>query len=661
MMKNIQQQAINAIRALGIDAINQANSGHPGIVLGAAPMGYTLFAHHLVANPKHSTWFNRDRFVLAAGHGSMLLYGLLHLSGYDISMADLKSFRQLGSKTPGHPEHGHTDGVDATTGPLGQGIPMAAGMAFAEKFLAARYNRPGFPVVDHYTYALCGDGDLMEGATAEASSLAGHMGLDRLIVLYDSNDICLDGTTAQSFTENVRARYESYGWHTLLVEDGTDIAAISAAIEMAKAETEKPTFIEIKTVIGHGSKRQGTNAAHGAPLGHEDGDFAKLSYDWTHAPFEIPTEIYEHYQATVATRGAKAEATWQELFESYQTTYPELATELQQAIKGEVAVDLSKVMPTYQMSHVQATRETNNEALNAIAKVVPFFLGGSADLSSSNKTTIKGVGDWTKATPTNRNINFGVREFAMAAMLNGMALHTGIRIFGATFFVFSDYLKPALRLSALMGLPVTYVLTHDSIAVGEDGPTHEPIEQLAMLRSLPNLSVIRPADANETSAAWRLAIESKQRPTALVLTRQNLTTMAHSSYENVKRGAYIISEAAGEMDGILIAAGSEVNLAINVQAALAVEGIDVRVVSMPSMDLFDEQDAAYREKVLPSAVRKRMSLEMGSTYGWHKYVGFSGLVFGIDTFGASAPAADVMKEYGFTTEHVVKLYKGIES
>jgi transketolase len=659
-MKNIQQQAVNAIRALGIDAINKANSGHPGIVLGAAPMAYTLFANHLVANPKNSTWFNRDRFVLAAGHGSMLLYGLLHLSGYEVSMDDLKSFRQLNSKTPGHPEFGHTDGIDATSGPLGQGIPMAVGMAFAEKFLAGRYNRDGFNVVDHYTYALCGDGDLMEGATAEASSLAGHLGLDRLIVLYDSNDICLDGTTDQSFTENVRARYESYGWQTLLVKDGTDIHAISAAIETAKAETGKPTLIEIKTVIGHGSKNQGSNATHGAPLGDVDGDFAKASYEWSHAPFSIPTEIYAHYQATIATRGANAEVSWNELFESYATTHPELAAELQRAISGDLAVDLSEIMPTYALGHSQATRDTNNEAINAIAKAVPFFLGGSADLSSSNKTTIKDAGDWTKETPTNRNINFGVREFAMAAMLNGMALHTGVKVFGATFFVFSDYLKPAIRMASLMGLPVTYVLTHDSIAVGEDGPTHEPIEQLAMLRSLPNMSVIRPADANETSAAWRLAIESKNTPTALVLTRQNLTTMANSSYENVKRGAYIISEAAGDIDGIIIAAGSEVNLAIDVQTELATEGTYVRVVSMPSMDLFDAEDAAYKERVLPKAVRKRLSLEMGATYGWHKYVGFDGIVFGIDTFGASAPAADVIKEYGFTTENIVKLYKGIE-
>lgn len=659
-MENIQQQAVNAIRALGIDAINKAKSGHPGIVLGAAPMAYTLFANHLIANPKNSTWFNRDRFVLAAGHGSMLLYGLLHLSGYNVSVDDLKSFRQLNSKTPGHPEFGHTDGVDATSGPLGQGIPMAVGMAFAEKFLAGRYNRDGFNVVDHYTYALCGDGDLMEGATAEASSLAGHMKLDRLIVLYDSNDICLDGQTDQSFTENVRARYESYGWHTLLVSDGTDIAAISAAIEAAKAETGKPTLIEIKTVIGHGSKKQGSNATHGAPLGDEDGDFAKASYNWEHTPFKIPTEVYEHYQSTITSRGADAESSWHELVKSYTTAHPELAAELQRAIAGDLAVDLSEIMPTYAPGHSQATRDTNNEAINAIAKAVPFFLGGSADLSSSNKTNIKDAGDWSSATPTNRNINFGVREFAMASMLNGMALHTGIKVFGATFFVFSDYLKPAIRMASLMGLPVTYVLTHDSIAVGEDGPTHEPIEQLAMLRSLPNMSVIRPADANETSAAWRIAIESKNTPTALVLTRQNLQTMASSSYENVKHGAYVMSEANGEMDGIIIAAGSEVNLAMDVQAALAAEGTHVRVVSMPSMDLFDKQPDSYKEEVLPKAIRKRLSLEMGATYGWHKYVGFDGVVFGIDTFGASAPAADVIKEYGFTTENVVKLYKGME-
>ena len=659
MENNISLQSINTIRTLGIDAINKANSGHPGVVLGAAPMAYTLFTKHMNANPSNSHWFNRDRFVLAAGHGSMLLYSLLHLSGYNVSMDDIKQFRQWDSKTPGHPEFGHTDGVDATSGPLGQGIPMAIGMALAEKFLASRYNKEGYPLVDHYNFVICGDGDLMEGVTSEASSLAGHLGLGKVVVLYDSNDICLDGDLTQSFTEDVLKRYESYGWHVQRVEDGTDIDAINAAIECAKQTTDKPSIIEIKTVIGYGSKLQGTNAVHGAPLGEEDSAYAKAQYGWDHEPFTVPTEVYSHFENTIKARGEEANKAWDELFARYSKEYPELAEELTKAMNNELIIDLADVMPSYEIGHSQATRDTNNEAINAIANAIPYFLGGSADLSHSNKTNIKNGGDFSKVTPEGRNIYFGVREFAMASMLNGMMLHGGVRVFGGTFFVFCDYLKPAMRMAALMGLPVTYVLTHDSIAVGEDGPTHEPIEQLAMLRTIPNFSVIRPADANETAAAWRLAVESKSTPTALILTRQNLTTMANTSYEGVSKGAYVVSEAQGKMDGILIATGSEVNLAVAAQEALANEGINVRVVSMPSMDLFEKQSKEYRESVLPKSVTKRMSIEMGATYGWHKYVGFDGVVLGIDRFGASAPANQVIEAYGFTVENVVSLYKGM--
>lgn len=660
MENNISLQSINAIRTLGIDAINKAKSGHPGVVLGAAPMAYTLFTKHMNINPTNSHWFNRDRFVLAAGHGSMLLYALLHLSGYQVSMDDIKNFRQWDSKTPGHPEFGHTDGVDATSGPLGQGIPMAIGMALAEKYLAARYNKEGYSLIDHYNFVICGDGDLMEGVTSEASSLAGHLGLGKVVVLYDSNDICLDGDLTQSFTEDVLKRYESYGWHVQRVEDGTDISAIDQAIERAKQETNKPSIIEIKTVIGYGSKLQGTNAVHGAPLGEEDGAYAKEQYGWNHEPFDVPQEVYRHFEQTVKVRGQESNQAWDKLFSDYSKQYPELAKELQKAMNNELIVDLEQIMPSYEAGHSQATRDTNHEAINAIAEVIPYFLGGSADLSHSNKTNIKNGGDFSKLTPTGRNIYFGVREFAMASILNGMMLHGGVRVFGGTFFVFCDYLKPAMRMAALMGLPVTYVLTHDSIAVGEDGPTHEPIEQLAMLRTIPNFSVIRPADANETVAAWRLAMESTSTPTALILTRQNLTTMENTSYEGVSKGAYIVSEAKQEMDGILIATGSEVNLAVAAQAALADEGIYVRVVSMPSMDLFEKQPKEYRESILPKSVTKRLAIEMGATYGWHKYVGFDGRVLGIDRFGASAPANKVIEAYGFTVENIISLYKGME-
>ncbi len=652
---NIEQLCINSIRTLGIDAINKANSGHPGVVLGAAPMAHTLWAKHMNINPKNSNWFNRDRFVLAAGHGSMLLYSLLHLTGYDVSIEDLKNFRQWGSKTPGHPEYKHTDGIDATSGPLGQGIPMAVGMAMAERFLAARYNKENFNLIDHYQFAICGDGDLMEGVTSEASSLAGHLGLGKLVVLYDSNNICLDGKLNDSFTEDVLKRYEAYGWHVQKVEDGNNIEEISKAIECAKKEIDKPSIIEIKTIIGFGSKNQGTNSVHGAPLGKEDGVFAKEAYGWEQEEFNVPKEVYSYYKENIQIKGESLEDQWNSLFEKYKLEYPELAVELEKAIAGELVVNLNEVLPQYETGHSDATRNSNNEAINKIAEAIPYFLGGSADLSASNKTLIKGEGKFIVDSDSDRNIYFGVREFAMATILNGMALHGGVKVYGGTFFVFSDYLKPAVRMAAIMGLPVTYVLTHDSIAVGEDGPTHEPIEQLSMFRTIPNMVTMRPADAVETAAAWRVAVESKDHPTALALTRQNVTVMEGASYEGVSKGAYVISKCDGDCHGILLATGSEVNLAVKAQKELANEGINVNVVSMPSVELFERQSKEYKESILPKSI-KVLAIEMASTALWYKY---ADEVIGIDTFGASAPAETVIREYGFTVENVVDRFKKI--
>ncbi|NQN87956.1 transketolase [Streptococcus suis] len=652
----MSQLSVNAIRFLGIDAIEKSKSGHPGVVMGAAPMAYSLFTKELHINPAQPNWINRDRFILSAGHGSMLLYGLLHLSGFeDVSMDEIKNFRQWGSKTPGHPEFGHTAGVDATTGPLGQGISTATGFAQAERFLAAKYNRDGFPIFDHYTYVICGDGDLMEGVSAEAASYAGLQKLEKLIVLYDSNDINLDGETKDSFTEDVRARYNAYGWHTDIVTDGTDVDAIFAAIEKAKA-AGKPSLIEIKTVIGHGSpNKQGTNAVHGAPLGPEEAEATRKALDWNYAPFEIPAEVYADFKAKVADRGAAAYDAWVKLVEDYKVSHPELAAEVTAILEGRDVVEVKpEDFPVYENGFSQATRNSSQDALNAAAKVLPTFLGGSADLAHSNMTYIKEDGLQDAANPLNRNIQFGVREFAMGTILNGMAAHGGLRVYGGTFFVFSDYVKAAVRLSALQGLPVTYVFTHDSIAVGEDGPTHEPIEHLAGLRAMPNLNVFRPADARETQAAWYLSLTSKSTPSALVLTRQNLTVEEGTDFDKVAKGAYVVYEAAG-FDTILLASGSEVNLAVKAAKELEAAGTKVRVVSVPSTELFDAQDAAYKEEILPNAIRRRLAIEMGATQSWYKYVGLDGKVLGIDTFGASAPAQTVIDNYGFTVENVVKL------
>ncbi|MFS0782154.1 transketolase [Bacillus sp. 1P06AnD] len=664
-MKKIEELSINSIRTLSIDAIEKANSGHPGMPMGAAPMAYTLWTKYMNHNPNNPNWFNRDRFVLSAGHGSMLLYSLLHLSHYGVSMEDLKQFRQWGSKTPGHPEYGHTVGVEATTGPLGQGIAMAVGMAMAERHLAETYNKDGYPVVDHYTYSICGDGDLMEGVSAEASSLAAHLQLGRLIVLYDSNDISLDGELNQAFSESVEGRYKAYGWEYIKVNDGNDIEELSKAIEQARKDVTRPTLIEVKTVIGYGSpNRAGKSDAHGMPLGADELKLTKEAYKWTfEEDFYVPEEVYAHFEKECVQAGETKESQWNSIFDSYKQEYPDLAAQLQLAITNELPSGWDADIPQYKEGSSLASRASSGEVLNAIAKNLPSFFGGSADLAGSNKTMIKGAADFLPGHYSGRNIWFGVREFAMGAALNGMALHGGLNVYGGTFFVFSDYLRPAIRLAALMGLPVTYVFTHDSIAVGEDGPTHEPIEQLASLRAMHNLSVIRPADGTETAAAWKLSIESTNMPTALVLTRQNLPTLPQTNevaYNGVSKGAYVVSACGKEQpDALLLATGSEVGLAITAQKSLANEGIDVSVISMPSWDRFEKQSQQYKDSVIPPTVTKRLGIEMASSFGWHKYIGNDGEVLCIDQWGASAPGETVMAEYGFTADNVVSRVKAL--
>ena len=665
MTQQTDQLAINTIRTLSIDAIEKANSGHPGLPMGAAPMAYTLWTKHMHHNPSNPQWFNRDRFVLSAGHGSMLLYSLLHLGGYDLPMEEIKKFRQWGSLTPGHPEYRHTDGVEATTGPLGQGIGMAVGMAMAEKHLAAKYNKPGFEVVDHHTYALCGDGDLMEGVAAEAISMAGHLQLDKLVVLYDSNDISLDGDLNMSFTENIQKRFESYGWNYIRVEDGNNIGLVSKALEDAKGNVGGPTIIEVKTVIGYGSpNKSGKSDSHGAPLGEDEMKLTKEYYKWTfEEDFHVPEGVYETFKEAADTLGAQKEQEWNKLFEQYEAEHAALASELKDAIDRKLPADFEQSLPTYEEGSSLASRAASGDAINAIAEVLPALFGGSADLAGSNNTTIKGSDAFLPSNYAGRNIWFGVREFAMGTALNGMALHGGLHVYGGTFFVFSDYVRPAIRLSALMGVPVTYVFTHDSVAVGEDGPTHEPVEHLAALRAIPGLSVIRPADGNETAAAWNMAVSSEKTPTALILSRQNLPTLPKSAelaMEGVAKGAYVVSPATKEKaDAILLATGSEVNLAVAAQKQLKEEGIDASVVSMPSWDLFEKQDAAYKESVLPKDVKKRLGIEMGVSLGWHKYVGDEGDILAIDTFGASAPGNIVIEQYGFTEENVVAKVKAL--
>ncbi|WP_259391776.1 transketolase [Paenibacillus thiaminolyticus] len=659
---DIDERCVNTIRTLSLDAIEKAGSGHPGMPMGAAPMAYALWSRFMSVSPANPGWWNRDRFILSAGHGSMLLYSILHLFGYDLSLEELRQFRQWGSRTPGHPEYGYTPGVEATTGPLGQGIAMAVGMAMAERHLAAVYNRDGFPVIDHDTYSICGDGDLMEGVAAEAASLAGHLKLGRLIVMYDSNDISLDGELSKSFTEDVAGRFRACGWQVIRVDGGNDLEAIAQALAEARANAEQPTLIEVKTVIGYGSPNKGGKSdAHGAPLGPDEVRLVKQQYDWpSDAEFYIPEEVKAHF-LELQMKGERAERQWSELFAQYANAYPALAAQLQLAMDGGLPPGWDSMVPVYRAGEDKlATRASGSETLQALASRVPQLLGGSADLASSNKTLLQGEADFSPADYSGRNIWFGVREFAMGAALNGMALHGGVKVFGATFFVFSDYLRPAIRLSALMKLPVVYVFTHDSIAVGEDGPTHEPIEHLASLRAMPNLSVYRPADGNETAAAWKLALSSKDRPSVLVLTRQELPTVVDQATadEGVRRGAYIVAQAAGEPPhGLLLASGSEVSLALDARKALAARGLHVVVVSMPSWDRFEQQPDDYKETVLPAKVTVRLAIEMGSSLGWSYYTGPEGSVLAIDRFGASAPAGRLLQEYGFTVDNVVSEFE----
>ena len=659
-MKAIDALSVNSIRVLAADAIQKANSGHPGLPLGSAPMAYELWANHMNHNPANPKWENRDRFILSGGHGSMLLYSLLHLFGYGLTKEDIMNFRQLGSLTPGHPEYGHTVGVEATTGPLGAGMGMAVGMALAEKHLAAVFNKENYPVVDHYTYVLGGDGCMMEGISSEAFSLAGTMGLSKLIVLYDSNRISIEGSTDLAFRENVEERMKAFGFQTITVEDGTNLDAIGLAIEAAKADTERPSFITIKTEIGYGCPaKQGKASAHGEPLGVDNVKAMRETLGWPYEePFFVPDEVYAHF-AKLAEEKAETEAAWNVMFAAYCQEYPEMEALWEKYHSG---VDADSLMNNEKLwleqEKPEATRSLSGKMINLLKDEIPGMIGGSADLGPSNKTEMKGEGDFSAENPAGRNIHFGVRELAMAAIGNGIMLHGGLRAYVATFFVFRDYVKPMARLSALMGVPLTFVLTHDSIGVGEDGPTHEPIEQLAMLRAMPNLRVFRPCDATETSAAWLTAASSEKTPTALVLTRQNLAPITGSSREALK-GGYVIDDCEGTPEVILIASGSEVELAVKAKAELEAEGTKVRVVSMPCMELFEEQSAEYREVVLPKAVRKRVAIEALSDFGWGKYVGLDGAYVCMKSFGASAPAAKLFEKFGFTVENVVNTVKAL--
>ncbi|WP_010272633.1 transketolase [Paenibacillus senegalensis] len=660
----LEQLAVNTIRTLSIDGVEKAQSGHPGMPMGAAPMAYELWAKFMNHNPENPEWFNRDRFVLSAGHGSMLLYSLLHLFGYDLSLDELKNFRQWGSKTPGHPEFGHTPGVEATTGPLGQGFAMAVGMAMAEEHLAGVYNKEGFDIVDHYTYAICGDGDLMEGISGEAASLAGHLQLGKLIVLYDSNSISLDGELNLSFSEDVQSRFEGYGWQVLRVEDGNNLLEIHEALAQARANYQ-PTLIEVKTVIGYGSPNKGgTAAAHGTFLGKDEVAATKKYYEWLEEEeFFIPAVVKAHFNE-LKQQGIKKEEAWNELLAEYKKAHPELAAQFEQAVKGELPEGWDAELPVYSPEDkALATRKASEAALNAIADKVPALIGGSADLESSTFTHLNNSGNMTAADSSGRNIYFGVREFAMGAAINGMMLHGGVRPYAGTFFVFSDYLRPAIRLAAIMKLPVIYVFTHDSIGVGEDGPTHEPIEQLAALRCMPGMKVLRPADANETSQAWRYAVANQEGPVALVLTRQglpNLEGTAELAKQNLDKGAYVLVDAPdSKPQAILLATGSEVSLAVEASRKLAEEGINVRVVSMPSWELFEQQSKEYKESVILPDVKARLAIEMASSLGWHKYVGDQGDILAIDQFGASAPANKIIEEYGFTVDNVISKVKAL--
>ena len=649
-MNQLDTRCINTIRVLAADAVQKANSGHPGAPMGMAPMAYALWQKEMRHSPRNPKWPNRDRFVLSSGHASALLYTLLHLYGYGLTMDDLKAFRQWGSKTPGHPEYGHTVGVETTTGPLGQGVANAVGFAMAEAHLAAKFNRPGFPIVDHYTYAICGDGCMMEGISSEAASLAGTLGLGKLILLYDDNDISIEGNTDIAMREDVPARFAAYGWHVQKVQDGNDADQIAAAIEAAKQDP-RPSLIVVPTTIGYGCPaKAGKASAHGEPLGAENLAATKAFLGMSEESFHVDAEVYAHAAEKVEA-GAADEQAWNDLFARYAQAYPDLAKEWDLWHADKLPFDFESDADLWSFDGPAATRATSGTVLNKLAQRVPNFFGGSADLAPSNKSDIKGAGDFSKENYAGGNLHFGVREHAMAAICNAIALHGGLRAYAATFFVFSDYMKNAMRLSALMKLPVTYILTHDSIGVGEDGPTHEPIEQLAGLRATPDLLVFRPADGKETTAGWEVALTSGL-PTCLVLTRQNLPQYEGSGTAALKGGYVLCDSDKPTPDAILLASGSEVEQAMGAKALLKEQGVDVRVVSMPCMELFDEQDAAYRESVLPAAVRARVAVEAGATMPWYKYVGLDGAVIGLDHYGASAPAKLLFEQFGFTAQHV---------
>lgn len=652
MFTNNDKLAVNAIRALSVAQIEKANSGHPGLPMGASPMAYVIYNKILKANPKNASYFDRDRFILSAGHGSAMLYSLIHLAGYKLSIDDLKNFRQIDSLTPGHPEFAHTEGVEVTTGPLGQGIAQAVGMAVAEKHMAALYNKDDIKVIDHYTYALCGDGDLMEGVSYEAMSLAGHLNLNKLVVLYDSNDICLDGDLSTSFSENVEARVRAQGWNYIKVTDGNDLDKIYEALEKAKNNEQGPTLIEVKTIIGYGSANQGTNKVHGAPIGADDFKAAKKVYGWDYQDFEVPEEVYQIFVEGIGQRGEKANQAWEETLKTYQEKYPQDYEELMAGINRELPENFIDRVKKYDSSMKDiATRASGGEIIQDLAEITRNFWGGSADLFSSNKTNIKDSDAFRDESPCGRNIWYGVREFAMAAIGNGIMAHGGSFHHVSTFFVFADYLKAAVRLSALSGHPLTYVMTHDSIAVGEDGPTHEPIEQLAMLRAIPNTIVLRPADANETRLAWKVALESKTSPVVIALTRQNVPNLKETeNITGIEKGAYVIKDRENP-DLILISTGSEVSLALETAKALEEDGKKIKVVSMPSMELFRAQDEEYKDQVINKEVKK-VSIEMGTSFGWSEWTGTCGLNIGIDRFGISGKGDLVQKELGFSVEAI---------
>ncbi len=657
--KKMDVLCINTIRTLAMDGVQKANSGHPGPPMGMAPMAYTIWTRYLKHNPKNPGWADRDRFVLSAGHASMLIYSMLYLTGYDLALDDLKQFRQWESKTPGHPEYGLTPGVESTTGPLGQGISMAVGMALAERFLAQRFNRPDHTIVDHDTYVIAGDGDLMEGVASEAASLAGHLKLGKLLCLYDDNSITIEGSTDLAFTEDVGKRFEAYGWHVRRINQGDEPQVIASAIDAAKRETTRPSLLCIKTHIAHGSpNKQDSSSAHGSPLGEEEIRLTKKALQWpSQDQFYVPEEALEYMRRCV-DQGSAREQEWNGRFEAYQRNYPELAKEWEQMMSGTLVAGWDAALPNFSVDKPVATRSASGEVLNAIVEKIPALVGGSADLGPSNNTNLKGYPDLNSEQYDGRNIHYGVREHAMGAMMNGMALHGGIIPYGGTFLVFSDYVRPAIRLSALMESQVVYVFTHDSIGLGEDGPTHQPIEHLAALRSIPNLLVIRPADATETAAAWKIALEYKDGPTALILSRQKLPVIDRNqapSADLVAKGAYVVAEASkATPDLILIATGSEVSLASKAQQELEAKNKATRLVSMPCWELFEAQSQEYQDEVLPPDVTARLAIEAGSTMGWHKYVGFQGDVIGIDTFGASAPADILMETFGFSVRNVVE-------